>query len=49
MAFIRTIGDDDATPEIAELFEEHRAAMGHVPNYARLFAHRPAVYAAWSS
>jgi uncharacterized peroxidase-related enzyme len=40
MAFIDLIDD-------SELFERDRAALGYVPNYTRLFAHRPAVYEAW--
>ena len=40
MAFIDLSGD-------SELFERDRAALGYVPNYTRLFAHRPAVYEAW--
>jgi uncharacterized peroxidase-related enzyme len=40
MAFIELIDD-------SELFERDRAALGYVPNYARPFAHRPAVYEAW--
>ena len=35
MTFIELIDD-------SELFERDRAALGYVPNYARLFAHRPA-------
>ena len=40
MAFIELIGD-------SELFERDRAALGYVPNYTRVFAHRPAIYEAW--
>jgi uncharacterized peroxidase-related enzyme len=40
MAFIDLIDD-------SEIFERDRAALGYVPNYTRLFAHRPAVYEAW--
>jgi uncharacterized peroxidase-related enzyme len=40
MAFIDQI-------EHSEPFERDRAALGYVPNYTRLFAHRPAVYEAW--
>ena len=40
MAFIELIGD-------SELFERDRTALGYVPNYTRLFGHRPAVYEAW--
>jgi len=47
MAFIETIGEDGATAPIARLFTEHRDQLGYLPNYARLFAHRPAVYEAW--
>jgi uncharacterized peroxidase-related enzyme len=43
VAFIELIDDGDA----GELFERDRAALGYVPNYTRLFAHRPAVYEAW--
>ena len=43
MAFIELIDDGEA----AELFERDRAALGYVPNFTRLFAHRPAVYEAW--
>jgi uncharacterized peroxidase-related enzyme len=40
MPFIHLIDD-------SEIFERDRAALGYVPNYTRLFAHRPAVYEAW--
>ena len=40
MAFIELIDD-------GELFERDRATLGYVPNFTRLFAHRPAVYEAW--
>jgi uncharacterized peroxidase-related enzyme len=40
MAFIET-------PNDPELFEANRAPAGHVPNYVRAFAARPAVYEAW--
>lgn len=42
-----TIDDDRATAPIARLFAEHREQLGYLPNYVRLFAHRPAVYEAW--
>jgi uncharacterized peroxidase-related enzyme len=48
MAFIRTIDQDEATSEVAELYDGARARMGYVPNYARVFAHRPAAYRAWA-
>jgi uncharacterized peroxidase-related enzyme len=47
VAFITTIGEDEATGEAADVLSASRAAAGFVPNYARLFAQRPAVYQAW--
>jgi uncharacterized peroxidase-related enzyme len=47
MTFIETIPDDAATGAAAELYEADGAQVGYVHNYTRLFAHRPAVYAAW--
>jgi alkylhydroperoxidase family enzyme len=47
VAFIDQIGDGEAAAAAAGLFEHDRSALGYVPNYTRLFAHRPAVYEAW--
>lgn len=47
MAFIETIPDEQASLSVAEIYEAHRSQLGYIPNYARLFAHRPAVYDAW--
>jgi uncharacterized peroxidase-related enzyme len=47
MAFIDLSSDEDAPEGAADLLEGDRAALGYVPAYARLFARRPAVYAAW--
>ncbi|GAA1551220.1 hypothetical protein GCM10009804_04820 [Kribbella hippodromi] len=35
------------TPDDPEFFDRNRAPAGHVPNYVRVFAARPAVYEAW--
>jgi uncharacterized peroxidase-related enzyme len=43
VSLIDTPADDEAT----ELYDADRARLGYVANYTRLFAHRPAVYAAW--
>ena len=40
MPFIDLVDD-------SEIFERDRTALRYVPNYTRLFAHRPAVYEAW--
>jgi uncharacterized peroxidase-related enzyme len=47
MAFIELVRDDEAEDAAAELLDVDRERMGYVPNYARLFARRPTVYAAW--
>ncbi|GEK23225.1 carboxymuconolactone decarboxylase family protein [Cellulomonas xylanilytica] len=39
--------DDDTTGEVTAAFEKDRASLGHVANYTRIFAHRPAVLRAW--
>lgn len=50
MAFIELVSDEEgATGPAAEVFESARARLGYVPNYARAFAHRPEIYAAWGS
>ena len=47
MAFIELIGDDTASAEARQLLDSDRDAAGDVPNFTRLFAHRPEVYEAW--
>ena len=47
MAFIETITEEEASGAVAELLDAHREQLGYVPNFARLFAQRPAVYKAW--
>jgi len=47
MAFIQTLPDDGATGQAADLYAEHVAALGYVPNYLQLLALRPNVYGAW--
>jgi len=46
MAFIELLTEDSAA-DAADLLEADRAQRGYLPNYARGFAHRPAVYSAW--
>jgi uncharacterized peroxidase-related enzyme len=47
MAYIEAIAEDAASSSAAALLDRDRARMGYVPNFARAFAHRPAVYEAW--
>jgi uncharacterized peroxidase-related enzyme len=45
--FIETPAETEASEHAAELLNADRERLGYVPNYGRLFAHRPAVYEAW--
>lgn len=49
MAFIRTIPVDEAEGDVRALYERTQASAGYVPNYAKVFSHRPQVMAAWSA
>jgi uncharacterized peroxidase-related enzyme len=40
--------EPDPTDETRALYDGDLGRLGHVANYTRLFAHRPAVYAAWA-
>jgi uncharacterized peroxidase-related enzyme len=47
MAYIETITDEQAEGDAKAALAADRSTMGYVPNFTRLFAQRPAVYAAW--
>lgn len=44
MSFLRPA---EQSPDTERMFEADSKAMGYLPNYTRLFAHSPAVYAVW--
>lgn len=48
MAFIELLTEERAG-DAADLLAADRAQRGYLPNYARAFAHRPAVYRAWKT
>ncbi len=48
MAFIYTIPVDQAEGEVRAMYQKTQAVVGYVPNYAKVFSHRPQVMAAWS-
>lgn len=48
MAYIREIPPEDTTGEMRAQYDRSREALGYVPNYAKVFAHRPEVYTAWA-
>lgn len=41
MAFIATVPVDEASGDVRRMYEENEANLGYVPNYAKLFSHRP--------
>jgi len=45
MSYLETPPDEG---EVAPLYEDARVRYGYVPNYAKVFALRPDVYAAWA-
>lgn len=47
--FITAVPEEQASPELHDVYEATRAQFGHVPNYAKAFSHRPAVYRAWTN
>ncbi len=47
MTFIETIGPQDAQGAVAEMYQHQQSDWGYVPNYAKVFCHRPEVMARW--
>jgi len=47
LAFIDPIPEDEATGEIAEMYEQDRADRGYVANLTQAFSQGPHVYKAW--
>jgi uncharacterized peroxidase-related enzyme len=48
MAFINTIPAQNAVGDVKELYERQQGPYGYVPNYAKVFCHRPDVMTAWA-
>lgn len=48
MAFIETTHANHATGEVRAMYERQQKSWGYVPNYAKLFSHRPQVLTAWA-
>ncbi|GAA3607958.1 carboxymuconolactone decarboxylase family protein [Microlunatus ginsengisoli] len=49
MSYLHEVDELQASDEVARLYEEDRARLGHVANYTRTFSARPAVYRAWQA
>ena len=47
MAFIQTISVAEARDRVREMYAGEQADWGYVPDYARVFCHRPAVMERW--
>lgn len=47
MSYIETIAPAEATGELRAMYERQQASWGYVPNYAKVFSHRPEVLARW--
>jgi uncharacterized peroxidase-related enzyme len=49
MAFVHTVPVNRASGDVHAMYERIEAAVGYVPNYAKLFSHRPQVMATWAA
>ena len=47
MAFIETVAPERADGAVAEIYRRQESSWGFVPNYAKVFSHRPEVMARW--
>jgi alkylhydroperoxidase family enzyme len=47
MAFITTTRPNDASGEVLEMYERQQAHWGYIPDYAKVFSHRPEAMARW--
>jgi len=47
MSFIDTVPVADAHGEVRAMYQRQQGAWGYVPDYARVFSHRPEVMARW--
>lgn len=47
MAFIDTVRPDESEGDVRAMFERQQQSWGFVPNYAKVFCHRPEVLARW--
>lgn len=47
MPFIDTIPPAESQDEVRAMYQRQQEAWGYVPNYAKIFSHRPEVLARW--
>ncbi len=48
MAFIETTPPGEAKDAVLEMYARQQSAWGYVPNYAKVFCHRPEVMVRWA-
>jgi uncharacterized peroxidase-related enzyme len=49
MAFIDTIPETDIDAEVRAMYQRQQAHWGFVPNYAKVFSHRPEIMGLWAA
>lgn len=49
MSFIETVPAEQATGEVEAMYARLQGASDRLPNYARVFSHRPGLMGAWSN
>jgi uncharacterized peroxidase-related enzyme len=49
MAFINTIPEDQAPTDVKRMYDKNLEKQGYIPNYSRIFSHRPQVMEAWAN
>ena len=47
MAFISTVPEEKADGPVREMYESEKSLRGYLPNFAKLFCHRPKVMESW--
>ena len=48
MTYIRTTAASQASAEVLEFYRRQQGGLDYLPNYARVFCHRPQVMQAWA-
>jgi uncharacterized peroxidase-related enzyme len=48
MCYITTIAPEEATGAVQALYQQQQGGLDYLPNYARVFCHRPQVMQAWA-
>ena len=49
MSFITTLAPEAASGDVAEMYRRQQQSWGFVPNYAKVFCHRPQLMARWAA